>query len=31
VVDSATTLYFKPAMELTTEVTAAYDKAYPVK
>jgi len=31
VVDSATTLYFKPAMELTKEATAGYDKAYPVK
>ena len=31
VVDSATTLYFKPVMELTSEATAAYDKAYPVK
>jgi outer membrane protein len=30
VVDSSTTLYFKPAMELTTEAIAAYDKAYPV-
>jgi outer membrane protein len=30
VVDTTTTLYFKPAMELTTEATAAYDKAYPV-
>lgn len=31
VVDSATTLYFKPTMELTAEATAGYDKAYPVK
>ena len=31
VVDSASTLYFKPATELTADVTAAYDKAYPPK
>ena len=31
VVDTSTTLYFKPAMDLTAEATAAYDKAYPVK
>ena len=31
VVDVSQTLYFKPAMELTKEATAAYDKAYPVK
>jgi outer membrane protein len=30
VVDSATTLYFKPAMDITTDAIAAYDKAYPV-
>jgi len=24
-------IYYKPAMEITTEATAAYDKAYPVK
>jgi outer membrane protein len=30
VVDSSSTLYFKPAMEITTEAIAAYDKAYPV-
>jgi outer membrane protein len=24
-------LYFKPAMEITVEATAAYDKAYPAK
>lgn len=29
VVDSSTTLYFKPAMEITKEAIAAYDKAYP--
>ena len=31
VVDTSTTLYFKPAMDITADVTAAYDKAYPVK
>jgi len=31
VIDSANTIYFKPALDLTTEATAAYDKAYPVK
>jgi outer membrane protein len=31
VVDTSTTLYFKPAMDLTAEATAEYDKAYPVK
>lgn len=30
VVDATTTLYFKPALDLTAEATAAYDKAYPV-
>jgi len=30
VVDTTTTLYFKPTMDLTAEATAAYDKAYPV-
>jgi outer membrane protein len=30
VMDSLTTLYFKPALDLTTEAIAAYDKAYPV-
>lgn len=29
VVDTSTTLYFKPAMEMTSDVIAAYDKAYP--
>ena len=24
-------IYYKPAMDLTAEATAAYDKAYPVK
>lgn len=31
VIDVNTTLYFKPAMELTTEAIAAFDKTYPVK
>ena len=30
VVDTSTTLYFKPAMDLTTEAIAEYDKLYPV-
>jgi outer membrane protein len=30
VVDTQVTLYFKPAMDITPEATAAYDKAYPV-
>ena len=29
VIDTANTLYYKPAMEITPEATAAYDKAYP--
>ncbi|MBC7928163.1 MAG: OmpH family outer membrane protein [Bryobacteraceae bacterium] len=31
VVDVTNTVYFKPAMEITKEATAAYDKAFPVK
>lgn len=31
VIDTSNTLYFKPAMEITTEATTAYDKAYPAK
>ncbi len=31
VLDSSTTLYFKPAMDITAAATAAYDKAYPVE
>ena len=31
VVDSQTTLYFKPALEITTGAIAAYNKAYPAK
>ena len=30
VVDTTTALYFKPAMEITNDAIAAYDKAYPV-
>jgi outer membrane protein len=30
VVDTQVALYFKPAMDITGEATAAYDKAYPV-
>jgi outer membrane protein len=29
VVDTGNTLYYKPAMEITAEATAAYDKSYP--
>ena len=31
VVDEQSTLFFKPALDLTTEAITAYDKAYPVK
>jgi outer membrane protein len=31
VVDSQTTIYFKPAMEITNDVLAAYNKAHPAK
>jgi outer membrane protein len=31
VIDITNTLYFKPALDITTEATAAYDKAYPPK
>jgi outer membrane protein len=31
VVDVSTAIYFKPAMEITTESIAAYDKAHPAK
>jgi len=31
VVDSRTLLFFKPAMDITNDAIAAYDKAYPVK
>jgi outer membrane protein len=29
VVDTSTTLYFKPALDITNDAIAAYDKAYP--
>ncbi len=29
VIDISNTLYFKPALDITAEATAAYDKAYP--
>ena len=31
VIDITNTIYYKPAMEITSEATTAYDKAYPVK
>lgn len=31
IMDSSQTLFFKPAMELTTDATAAYNKANPAK
>jgi len=31
IIDVTNTLYFKPALDLTAEATAAYDKAYPAK
>lgn len=31
VVDVSNTVYFKPAMDISKEATAAYDKAHPVK
>ena len=31
VIDVSNTIYYKPALELTKEATAAYDKAYPAK
>jgi outer membrane protein len=31
VIEVNTTLYFKPALDLTADATAAYDKAYPAK
>jgi outer membrane protein len=31
VVDEQSTLFFKPALDLTSEAIAAYDKAYPAK
>jgi outer membrane protein len=31
IIETSTTLYFKPALDLSAEATAAYDKAYPAK
>jgi outer membrane protein len=31
IVDSSATHFFKPALDLTSDATAAYNKAYPVK
>jgi outer membrane protein len=31
VIDITNTIYYKPALDITAEATAAYDKAYPVK
>jgi outer membrane protein len=31
VIDITNTIYFKPALDVTAEATAAYDKAYPAK
>jgi len=31
VIDVSNTIYFKPALEITAEATADYDKAYPAK
>jgi len=31
VVDTQNTYFFRPTLEITTEATAAYDKAYPLK
>ncbi len=31
VIDVSNTVYYKPALDLTKDATAAYDKAYPVK
>jgi outer membrane protein len=31
VIDTSNTVYFKPALDITKDATAAYDKAYPVK
>lgn len=31
VVDSTSTIFFKPALEITEEAIASYDKTYPVK
>ncbi len=31
VIDTSTTIYFKPAMDITSEAVAEYDKIYPAK
>jgi outer membrane protein len=31
VIDTSNTVFFKPALDITTEAIAAYDKAYPAK
>ncbi|HZS54132.1 MAG TPA: OmpH family outer membrane protein [Bryobacteraceae bacterium] len=31
VIDVTNTIYYKPALDITADATAAYDKAYPVK
>jgi outer membrane protein len=31
IIDVSTTLYYKPALDITAEATAAYDRAYPAK
>lgn len=31
IIDVSTTLYYKPALDITADATAAYDKAYPAK
>jgi outer membrane protein len=31
VVDTTTTVFFKPALEITEEAIAAYNKTYPAK
>jgi len=31
IIDISNTLYYKPALDITAEATAAYDKAYPAK
>jgi outer membrane protein len=31
VIDVSNTIYFKPALDITKEATAAYDKSYPAK
>ena len=31
IVDEQSTLFFKPALDLTADAIAAYDKAYPAK